>query len=164
MGVRQWLKARMAEDSASGGDVPPGASLMQTLMGREVERTRALGEYDAGSYPAELSERLRRRQEVTEELLLMDIADPEARIAAIPRLQAMLHRYPHALVYETLIHAYLDADRFDEAKGVAFAARERRGECARSPYPEIRAETAHLHEWTVDEVEQLRDERTRRRR
>ena len=71
------------------------------------------------------------------ELLKIDIADPDARVAAIPRLKELLRRYPHPLAYETLIHAYVDAGRYDEAKGVAFAARERRNECARSSHPEM---------------------------
>ena len=59
------------------------------------------------------------------------------------------------------MHAYADAGRFDEAKGIAFAARERRAECERSPYPEIRSETEHLHAWTSEEVDAMRAERQR---
>ena len=163
MGVREWLKARMREDSEDGGDVPPGTSLVQALMGKEEPRPRALGEYSADSYPTELSELLQRRQEVADELLGIDVADPDARVAAIPRLREMLRTYPHPLVYEMLIHAYADADRFDEAKGVAFAARQRREECARSPHPEIQAEIDRLHEWSSEEVDELREARVRRR-
>ena len=61
-------------------------------------------------------------------------------------------------MYELLIHAYMDAGRFDEAKGVAFAARERRQECARSPHPEIRAETERLQAWDPAEIDQMRAE------
>lgn len=164
MGVRQWLKSRLGTEE---GDLPPGSSLMDAVLGRghDAERVRSLGEYDADSYPAELAELLRRRQEVTDELLTVDIADPQARAAAIPRFQSMLHRYPHPLVYEALIHAYLDAGRPGEAKGVAFAARQRREECSRSPYPEVRAETDRLNEWTTDEVDELwRSRRARRER
>ena len=87
-----------------------------------------------------------------------DVADEKARIESIPRLRELLRVYPHPLVYEMLIQSYMDADRFDEAKGVAFAARERRQECARSPYPEIRAETDRLREWKQEEIEELRAE------
>ncbi|MDQ3557213.1 MAG: hypothetical protein M3409_10635 [Gemmatimonadota bacterium] len=163
MGVRQWLKARMSEQGEAGQDLPPGTSLMQALMGREEGPVHALGEYNAQSYPTELSELLQRRQQVTDELLEIDVTDPEARIAAIPRLREMLRTYPHPLVYEMLVHAYVDADRFDEAKGVAFAARQRRDECTRSPHPEIRAETDRLHEWSSEEVEEMREARLRRR-
>lgn len=158
MGVRHWLKERMA-GSATGGDVPPGTSLMNTLLGREEERIRSLGEYDARSYPAELAELLRRRQQVSDEVLAIDVADPRARIEAIPRLRELLRVYPHPLVYELLIHGYVDADRFEEARGVAFAAQARRDECWRAREPEIRAEIEHLKEWTPDEVDRLREER-----
>jgi hypothetical protein len=152
----------MRDQEDGGSDLPPGTSLMHALMGREEAPTHALGEYDENSYPTELSELLQRRQEVTDELLEIDVADPESRIAAIPRLREMLRRYPHPLVYEMLIHAYVDADRYDEAKGVAFAARQRREECVRSLHPEIRAETDRLHEWSTDEVEEMREVRLRR--
>ena len=55
-------------------------------------------------------------------------------------------------------HAYVDAGRYDEARGVAFAARERRQECARSPYPEIRSETDSLRAWDTDDIDALRRE------
>jgi hypothetical protein len=159
MGIRHWLRDRLIGDDAEGTDVPPGASLVNSALGREVERVRSLGEYDAASYPRELSELLQRREVVARELLQMDVADRQARVEAIPRLRELLRTYPHPLVYELLIHAYLDADRYDEAKGVAFAARERRMECARSEHPEIRAEIARLREWTTEEVDALRAER-----
>lgn len=158
MGIRHWFKSQMLGENAQGGDVPPGSSLVNTLLGREEERVRSLGEYSADSYPQDLADLLRRRSEVASETLRIDVADPEARMAAIPRLQQLLRKYPHPLVYEMLIHAYVDAGRFDEAKGVAFAARERRMECARSPHPEIRAETDRLREWTPNEVDELRAE------
>lgn len=140
---------------AEGNDVPPGVALVNILLGREEERVRSLGEYRAETYPAELSELLRRRAEVSRELLEIDVADQEARVEAIPRLRELLRRYPHPLAYELLINAYIDAGRNDEARGVAFAARERRTECARSPYPEIRSEIERLREWDPDEIEAL---------
>lgn len=154
MGFRHWLRQRLLGDT-EGEDVPPGRSLFDALWGRDEERLHALGEYRADSYPRELAELLARRQEVAERLLQIDVADPDARIAAIPQLKEMLRTYPHPLVYELLIHAYVDADRLDEARGVAFAARERRKECARSPYPEIRSEIEHLAEWSPEDVEPL---------
>ncbi len=158
MGLRHWLRQQMAGD-LDGEDVPPGTSLLNTLWGREEQRLHALGEYDATTYPRDLSELLARREEVTSELLGIDIADPEARVEAIPRLREMLRTYPHPLVYETLIHAYVDAGRYDEAKGVAFAASERRLECSRSEYPEIRSEIEHLSEWSPGDIEDLRSRR-----
>jgi len=158
MSFRHWLRQRLGSD-ATGDDVPPGRSLMQALWGREDERIHALGEYDATSYPRELADLLSRRQQVAEQLLEIDISDRDAMIGAIPRLKEMLRTYPHPLVYETLIHAYVDAGRHDEARGVAFAARERRIECRRSPYPEIRSEVDHLAEWTPQDVDELRQRR-----
>jgi pentatricopeptide repeat protein len=154
MGLRQWLGKRLgALDDPDDG--PPGSSLMRALWGGGEERIRALGEYDAQTYPAALAEMLRRRQAVAESLLEIDVSNPDERVEAIPRLREMLRVYPHPLVYETLIHAYVDAGRHDEARGVAFAARERRIECARSEYPEIRSEIEHLSEWTAEDVEVL---------
>jgi hypothetical protein len=157
MGLRHWLRQQLG--APGGDDVPPGRSLMSALWGREEERLHALGEYDANSYPRELADLLARRQTVAEDLLTIDISDPRARIAAIPRLREMLRAYPHPLVYETLIHAYLDDARFGEARGVAFAARERRIECTRSEYPEIRSEVEHLTEWTPEDIERLQARR-----
>jgi pentatricopeptide repeat protein len=158
MGIRHWIRKRLAED-AEGGDLPPNASIMDAIFGRETATPRAMGEYDAGSYPAELAELLSRRQQVADELLEMDVTSREGRQAAIPRVRELLRVYPHPLAYETLIHAFVDAGRFDEARGVAFAARERRWECMHSPYPEIRAETDRLNEWSPDEIDALRAER-----
>lgn len=158
MGLRHWFRNQMLGRDAEGRDIPPGSSLMQTILGREEERVRSLGEYDAKSYPAELADLIRRRAEVASAVLDIDVGSREDRIAAIPRLQQLLRKYPHPLVYEMLIQAYMDAGRFDEAKGVAFAARERRHECARSPHPEIRAETERLREWDPGEIDQLRTE------
>lgn len=160
MGVRQWMKQRLASDS--GADMPPGSSLLNALLGKETQPVHSLGEYTAQTYPQELTALVRRRQQVADELLAMDITRPDARVVAIPRLQQLLQTYPHPLVYESLIHAYADAGRYDEAKGVAFAARERRIECGRSPYPEIRSEVDFLHEWDPAEVDQLREQREAR--
>lgn len=156
MSIRHWFRNRMLGSDAEGDDVPPSASLVNTLLGRDQARVRSLGDYDARSYPGELADLLRRRAEVASALLRIDVADRQARIEAIPELQKLLRKYPHPLVYELLIHAYLDAGRFDEAKGVAFAARERRMECARSPHPEIRSETDRLREWTQEEIDEIR--------
>lgn len=158
MGVRQWVRKRLAED-AEGGDLPPGASILNALFGREPPPARSLGQFDEKTYPAELTALLRRRQQVADALLGMEITSRAGRIDAIPRLRELLRTYPHPLVYETLILAYLDAGRYDEARGVAFAARERRNECRRSPHPEIRAETERLNEWSPEEIDQLRAER-----
>ena len=164
MSLRRWFRERMLGDEAEGTDVPPRGSLMNSLLGKEEERRPSLGEFNAESFPSDLTELLQRRAEVMAALLKIDVADEAARIAAIPRLRELLRIYPHPLVYEMLIGAYIDADRYDEAKGIAFAARERRQECARSPYPEIRAETDRLREWTQDDVEELRTERAARAR
>jgi hypothetical protein len=159
MGFRHWLRQHLGADEAAGDDVPPSRSLMNTIWGRGEERLHALGEYSADTYPRDLAELLSRRQQVAEDLLEIDITDPQERVEAIPRLREMLRTYPHPLVYEALIHAYVDADRYDEARGVVFAARERRLECMRSEYPEIRSEVDRLAEWTLEEVEELRQRR-----
>ena len=140
MGIRYWLKRRMGGEDA-GEDLPPNASIMDALFGRDNPPAHAMGEYRADTYPADLTELLRRRQEVTDELLRV---------------------YPHALVYETLITAYIDAGRWDEAKGAAYAARERRAECLRSPLPELRAEVSYLHEWSPEEVDRIQADRAKR--
>ncbi|CAN5739146.1 hypothetical protein BH23GEM6_BH23GEM6_07190 [soil metagenome] len=161
MGIRRWFRDRVLGKENTGGDIPPNASLMHAAVGKNQERVRSLGEYDANSYPEELSVLIRRRAEVAKDLLKIDVASREARIDAIPRLQLLLRKYPHPLVYETLIHAYIDDGRFDEAKGVAFAAKERRQECARSPYPEISAETNSLRMWDLKEIDELQAETER---
>lgn len=158
MGIRHWLKHHIVGEN-DGSDVPPGSQLLNSLFGREQERVRSLGEFSSDSYPQELTDLLRRRGEVASEVLLIDISDPQTRMDSIPHLRELLRVYPHPLVYETLIHAYMDSGRYDEARGVAFAARERRIECARSEFPEIRAEVEHLKEWSPEEVDQLRAER-----
>lgn len=164
MSLRRWMREQMLGAEPEGNDVPPRGSLVNSALGREREQPRALGEYDARTYPVDLAELLRRRAEVTAALMRIDVTDAAARAAAIPELKELLRGYPHPLIYETLIHAYIDAGRFDEARGVAFAARERRQECARSPYPEIRAETDGLREWRVEDIDALREEMEKRSR
>ncbi|HEX2191541.1 MAG TPA: hypothetical protein VHG51_21695 [Longimicrobiaceae bacterium] len=161
MGIRYWLRKRMAAEDA-GDDLPPNASIRDAIFGREQAGPHALGEYTAETYPTDVAELVRRRAEVAEELLSIDVASPQARIDAIPRLRELLRAYPHALAYELLVTAYMDAGRWDEARGAAFAARERRAECLRSGLPELEAEVAHLHEWSPEEVDRLREERGRR--
>lgn len=155
MGLRQWFSEIMSDDDSKRQDRPPGKSLVGTLLGRDAERVRSLGEYNAENYPAELRERLSRRQEVAEEFLKLNVTAKAGRAEAIPRLRELLRQYPHPLVYETLIHAYIDAGRYDEAKGVAFAARQRRNECASSEYPEIRSEIDAIREWSAEEIDDL---------
>ncbi len=161
MGIRYWLKQRMSGPDG-GDDLPPNASIMDALFGRDNPPAHAMGEYRAETYPADLTELLRRRQQVAGELLEIDVASAQARVEAIPRLRELLRVYPHALVYEMLITAYMDADRWDEARGVAFAARERRAECLRSQLPELRAEVSFLHEWSPEEVDRLREDRAKK--
>ena len=159
MGIRHWIRKRMAEDAEDGDDAPPHGSIINAIFGREPPTLHALGEYDHKTYPDELEELLRRRAEVAYELMEMDLTSRKSRVEAIPQLQALLRTYPHPLAYETLIHAYVDAGRWDEARGAAFAARERRTQVSRSPYVEIRCEIDRLNEWTPDEIEVLRAER-----
>lgn len=159
MGLRHWLRDHLLKDENKGGDAPPTVSVMHTLLGSEPERMRSLGEYDSATYPEEIAELVRKREEVAAQLLRIDITDRETRIASIPKFQELLRKYPHPLVYETLIHAYIDSGRYDEAKGVAFAARERRAECARSQYSEIRNETEKLREWSTDDIDELMKDR-----
>ena len=159
MGIRHWIRKRMAEEAEDGEDAPPHGSIINAIFGREPPTLHALGEYDQKTYPGELQDLLRRREEVAEELREMDLTTRKTRVDAIPRLQQMLRTYPHPLVYETLIHAYVDGGRWDEARGAAFAARERRVQVSRSPYSEIRCEIDRLNEWSPDEIELLRQER-----
>ncbi|MEX2581850.1 MAG: hypothetical protein WD766_01125 [Gemmatimonadota bacterium] len=161
MSLRRWFRERMLGGDAEGDDVPPHTALLNTLFGREGERVRSLGEYSAESYPSDLRELLSRRAAVAQELLRLGITDRTKRVEAIPRLRELLRTYPHPLAYETLIHAYMDAGRFDEAKGVAFAARQRRIECSASPHPEIRAETESLREWSSEEIDEMQRDRPR---
>jgi hypothetical protein len=164
MSLRRWVREQMLGSEPEGNDSPPRGSLGNNASGREREQPRSLGEYDALTYPVELAEVLRRRAEVARDFMRLDVTDPAGRMAAIPRLKELLGRYPHPLVYESLIHAFVDAERYDEARGVAFAARERRHECARSPHPEIRSETDGLREWKPEDVDALREEVEKRAR
>jgi hypothetical protein len=158
MGIRRWMREQLLGDDAEGDDLPPSGALVNTALRREKEQPRSLGEYDETSYPQDLAELLRRRSEVSAELLRVDVTDREARVAAVPRLRELLRMYPHPLAYELLISAYVDMGRFDEAKGLAFAARERRQACLRSEHPEIRAEVDRLREWSSEELDEMRRE------
>lgn len=157
MSIREWLKRRIT-DSAGRGD-GTDSFLNRLVFGKETAQQRSLGEFDKRSYPPELVDLLRRRAEVTDEVMEMDFTTAQARREAIPRLQQLLHKYPHPVLYEALIHAYADSGRWDEARGVAYAARERRLECSRSPYPEIRSEIDRLKEWSPADVDEMRQER-----
>ena len=163
MGIVDWVREKVLNRVLGGqaGQIPSRA-LRDAAMGRQDASTRSLGEYDAKSYPSDLQELLRRRGEVADELLGIDVASSEARKGAIEPLKLLLRRYPHPLAYEMLIQAYMDAGRWDEARGVAYAARERRIECERSPYPEIRGEVDRLAEWSPAEVDAVRAEREAR--
>lgn len=158
MSLRHWFKERMLGSEPEGDDLPPGTALMNTLLGRDGQRGGSLGGYDSRTYPVELREVLARRDQVARELLHLDIADRAIRVQAIPRLRELLRTYPHPLVYECLIHAYLDSGRFDEAKGVVFAARQRRLECAASEHPEVRAEIDGLREWSSEDIDDFREQ------
>ena len=153
------MREQLLGDEAAGDDVPPSGAFVNSALGREKTAARSLGEYDVNSYPKDLAGLLRRRTEVSTELLRVDVTDKEARIAAVPRLRELLAIYPNPLAYELLITAYMDMGRFDEAKGLAFAARERRLACLRSDHPEIRGEVDRLHEWTAEDIDDLRRER-----
>jgi hypothetical protein len=158
MGLREWIRKRMADTADVEGDAPPVASLVYSVLGKDDEAPHALGEFTAETYPGQLANVLRRRQDVANELMKMGIGSPAARREAIPRLQEMLRKYPHPLAYEALILAYVEQKRWDEAKGVAFAARERRWEVEHSPFPEIRSEVARLQAWSPEEIDVLRRE------
>jgi len=157
MSIREWLKQRITHNAGSGEG--SDSFLNRLVFGKETPQQRALGEYDKRSYPPELVDLLRRRAEVTDEVMEMDFTTAQARRDAIPHLQRLLHKYPHPVVYEALIHSYADSGRWDEARGVAYAARERRLECSRSSYPEIRSEIDRLKEWSPADVDEMRLER-----
>ncbi|HEX8673783.1 MAG TPA: hypothetical protein VF710_17940 [Longimicrobium sp.] len=156
MSIREWLKQRITDNAGSGDS---DSFLNRLVFGKETPQQRSMGEYDKRSYPPELVDLLRRRAEVTDEVMEMDFTTAQARRDAIPRLQQLLHKYPHPVLYEALIHAYADSRRWDEARGVAYAARERRLECSRSTYPEIRSEIDRLKEWSPEDVGEMRRER-----
>lgn len=165
MSLRRWVREQMLGDNPAGDDRPPRGALVSSAFKREEERVSALGEYDSASYPTDLADLLRRREAVMQEFMRLDVTHAEGRVAAIDRLKELLREYPHPLIYETLIHAYAEAGRYDEARGVAFAASERRRECARSPFPEVQAEIDLLREWKPQDVDALREtiEKTRQR-
>lgn len=158
MGLRQWMRQQLRE-RADGDELPAGASFLYSALADDEEAPHALGEFTAGTYPAELAALLRRREAVTAELMRLDLTSAAGRRAAIPRLQELLRQYPHPLAYEALMVAYVDAGRWDEARGAAFAARERRTECEQSPWPEIRGECASLRVCTPEEIDLMRAER-----
>lgn len=182
MGLRQWMRHYGADDrkrdegkkkEAEGApeerrewrDRPPAHTLARAAFYDEEERPpRPLGEYDADTYPEDLAELVRRRQRVADRLLEIGVTDRESRRENVEEIKALLRTYPHPLAYEALIHAYLDLGRPDEAKGVAFAARERRTEVSRSPHPEIRAEIDRLNVWTTEEVQEMWEERQKAKR
>ena len=157
MGLRSWIRTRMA-DTQDHSDPSPVKALVYSIVGRDGETPHALGEYTADTYPAEVAEQLRRRGEVAAALRTMDLASRDGRAQAVSRLKELLRVYPHPLAYEALVLAYVDQCRWDEARGVAFAARERRWEVEHSPFPEIRAEVDRLKRWTPEDVEELRRE------
>jgi len=145
-------------DTQDHADPSPVKSLVYSIVGRDEAAPHALGEYTADTYPAEVAERLRRRAAVAAELRAMDLATRDGRAQAVSRLKELLREYPHPLAYEALIVAYVDQCRWEEARGVAFAGRERRWEVEHSPFPEIRAEVDRLKRWTPEDVEELRRE------
>lgn len=157
MGLRSWIRARTA-DTQDHADPSPVKSLVYSIVGRDEASPHALGEYTADTYPAEVAERLRRRAAVAAELRAMDLGSRDGRAQAVSRLKELLREYPHPLAYEALVLAYVDQCRWEEARGVAFAARERRWEVEHSPFPEVRAEVDRLKAWTPDDVEELRRE------
>jgi hypothetical protein len=158
MGLREFIRKRMAEKIDVAGDAPPVAALVYSVVGTDEETPHALGEYTSATYPADLAEALRRRERVAAELRSMDLATADGRLRGLERIRELLRTYPHPLAYEALILAYVDQGRWDEARGVAFAARERRWEVEHSPHPEVRAEIARLNAWSVEDVETLRRE------
>ncbi len=156
MGLRQWIRTRKAQ--AAADDSAPVGSLVRSMVGKDEQPVHALGEYTAATYPSVLADALRRRNAVAAELRAMDIGTEPGRRENLARLVELLQTYPHPLAYEALILAYADQRRWDEAKGVAYAARERRWEVEHSPWPEIRSEIDRLRAWSPDDVEELRRE------
>lgn len=157
MGLREWIRARMAE-TADEGDSAPVAALVYSVVGKDEQPVHALGEYTAATYPGALADALRRRNDVAAELRGMDLGSEAGRREHLPRMVELLKTYPHPLAYEALIMAFVEQRRWDDAKGVAFAARERRWEVEHSPWPEIRSEIDRLRAWSPEDVEELRRE------
>jgi hypothetical protein len=158
MALRQWIRKRMADHTTPSGDTPPVAALVYSIVGRDEEMQHALGEFTADTFPAALAEQLRRRNRVAAALRGMSLGTAADRQANIPRLIELLRDYPHPMAYEALVLAYVDQRRWDDARGVAFAARERRWEVEHSPHPEIRSEVDRLKAWEPEDVEDLRRE------
>jgi hypothetical protein len=156
MGLREWMQRRMASYDGHA-QLPTRASLMHRWFTDEQPES---AEFGADGLTPELSEMLRRREEVSEALLDVDLVTSAGRVSAIPELQRLLRIYPHPVLYEALLLAYGDAGRWDEARGVAFAARARRRECERSPYSAIRLETDRLRDWTTEDVDEIKRERS----
>ena len=98
MGLREWIRKRMADTVDDEGDSPPVASLVYSVLGNDEEAHHALE-----TYPGQLANVLRRRQDVAAELMRMGIGSPAVRREAIPRLRDLLRKYPHPLAYEALI-------------------------------------------------------------
>jgi hypothetical protein len=157
MGLREWMQRRMASYDGRA-DLPAHAAFMHAWFTEDRPRRPAI-QTERIPPPPEVVEQLRRREEVTAELLQLDLSTADGRRESLPRLQELLRRYPHPVLYDALILAYADAGRWDEARGVAFAARDRRRACERSPHPEIQMETERLRDWTSEDVEELRLER-----
>jgi hypothetical protein len=145
-------------DTTEYTDASPVKALVYSIVGRDADTPHALGEFTSGTYPPEVADQLRRRAQVAAALRTMDLGSAAGRAQAVARLKELLHVYPHPLAYEALILACVDQCRWEEAAGVAFAARERRWEVEHSPFPEIRAEVDRLRGWTPDDVEELRRE------
>ncbi|HET7461444.1 MAG TPA: hypothetical protein VFJ82_09345 [Longimicrobium sp.] len=145
----------MAEAKAEG-DSAPVTSLVYSVMGKDEQPVHALGEYTSATYPTALADALRRRNDVAAELRAMDLGSEAGRRESLPRLVELLKTYPHPLAYEALVLAFVEQRRWDEAKGVAFAARERRWEVEHSPWPEVRSEVDRLRAWSPEDVEELR--------
>jgi hypothetical protein len=157
MALREWVQRRMAGYDG-GRTIPAYLSALHAIFTDRDEDDTPPAEPHTAGYSAELEGLLRRRDQVTRALLALELTTARGRVEAIPRLRELLREYPHPLVYEALINAYVDSARWDEARGLAYAARERRRECERSPYLEVRLETDRLREWSVEEVDELRRE------
>jgi len=157
MALRDWIRKRMAEAAEEGGSSPV-SSLVYSALGKDEEQVHALGEYTSATYPSALADAVRRRNEVAAELRRMDIGTETGRRESAPRIVELLQTYPHPLAYEALILTYVEQRRWEDARGVAFAARERRREVEQSPWPEVRGEVDRLKAWSVEDVEELRRE------
>src|SRR3954471_1801469 len=52
MGLRTWIRARMADPAHPDGDASPLKALVYSIVGRDEDGVHALGEYTADTYPA----------------------------------------------------------------------------------------------------------------